>query len=47
MTTKYVSPSLRVIHVTTNDIITSSITTYNHVGNGVQLSPHRRGSIWD
>lgn len=44
--TKYNNAKLQIISVT-DDIVTTSINTHNVEGNGVQLAPEKRRSIWD
>ena len=45
---KYENPMLQVVSISKNDIIVTSINTpTNGMGNGTQLAPDRRKSIWD
>ena len=44
---KYINAELQIVQAN-NDIVTASFSTpHDQVGNGVQLSPDRRKSIWD
>ena len=44
----YNEAKLQIVRVSNNDIIVTSMNTPNNqVGNGVQLTPDRRRSIWD
>jgi hypothetical protein len=43
----YQTAELQIVRVAGNDIVTTSVTTHNEKGNGVQLSPSRNRSIWD
>ncbi len=44
----YIDAKLQIVQMNSNDIVTTSINTPNdRVGNGVQLTPDRRKSIWD
>lgn len=43
----YQTAELQIVRVAGNDIVTTSITTHNGMGNGTQLSPSRNRSIWD
>ena len=45
---KYENPMLQIVSISSNDIIVTSINTPNNqLGNGTQLAPERRKSIWD
>ena len=45
---KYINAELQIVRLNNNDVIVTSMNTPNNqVGNGVQLSPERRRSIWD
>ena len=44
----YNKAELQIVRLNNNDVIVTSMNTPNNqVGNGVQLSPERRKSIWD
>ena len=44
----YINAELQIVRMNNTDIITNSINTPNNtVGNGTQLAPDRRRSIWD
>ena len=43
----YQTAELQIVRVAGNDIVTTSVTTHNGMGNGTQLAPSRHRSIWD
>ena len=48
MAKTYIKAELQVVRMSNNDVIaTSGITTHPGMGNGTQLAPDRRRSIWD
>ena len=45
---KYINAELQIVRLNNNDVIVTSMNTPNNqVGNGTQLAPERRKSIWD
>ena len=45
---QYSKAELQIVPMGNNDIVTTStITTHGQIGNGTQLAPERRKSIWD
>jgi hypothetical protein len=48
MSKKYINAELQIVRMNNNDIVTTSnVTIHSGVGNGTQLAPDRRKSIWD
>ena len=45
---KYINAELQIVRLNSSDVIATSMNTPNTtVGNGTQLAPERRKSIWD
>ena len=44
---QYKNAKLQIVRTNNFDIVTTSIITHDQVGNGTQLAPDRRKSIWD
>ena len=45
---KYINAELQIVRLNSSDVIATSMNTpTNQVGNGTQLAPDRRRSIWD
>ena len=48
MAKTYINAELQIVRLNNNDVIVTSMNTPNNqVGNGTQLAPERRRSIWD
>lgn len=44
----YINAELHIVRLNSSDVIATSMNTPNdRVGNGTQLAPDRRRSIWD
>lgn len=45
---KYINAELQIVRLNNSDVIATSMNTPNNeLGNGTQLAPERRRSIWN